>query len=97
MDESDVRKQAEAHAEAIVAGDIPSAVGSLTDRAQAQGPGVMKSMPSPLAGAEVTSVESADDGFLVRIRYAGETDELLVESRWIELDGRPVADDLKVV
>lgn len=95
--ESEVRASAEAHAQAIVAGDIGSAVRHLSDRAQAQGPDVMKSMPSPLTGAEVTSVESSDDGFLVRIRYAGETDELLVESRWIEQDGRPMADDLKVV
>ncbi|MGH2747135.1 MAG: hypothetical protein ACRDKB_04330 [Actinomycetota bacterium] len=97
MDESDVRESAEAHAQAIVAGDIGGAVRYLNDRAKAQGGDVMKSMPSPLTGAEVTSIESSDDAFLVQIRYAGESDELVVESRWIEQDGRPTADDLKVV
>jgi hypothetical protein len=97
VDESKVRESAEAHAQAIAAGDIRSAVRHLTDRAQAQGPDVMKSMPSPLTGAEIAGVESSDEGFLVRIRYAGETDELVVESRWIEQDGQPMADDLKVV
>lgn len=97
VEESEVRASAEAHAQAIVSGDIGGAVRHLTDRAKAQGPDVMKSMPSPLTGAEVTSVESSDEGWLVRIRYAGEADELVVESRWIEQDGRPIADDLQVV
>lgn len=97
VEESEVRASAEAHAQAIVAGDIGSAVRDLTDRAKAQGSDVMKAMPSPLIGAEITTVESAGDGWLVRISYGGEADELIVESRWIEQDGRPVADDLKVV
>lgn len=97
MDESEVRESAEAHAHAIVAGDIGGAVRYLTDRAKAQGGDVMKAMPSPLTGAEVTSIESSDDDFLVQIRYAGKSDELVVESRWIEQEGKSVADDLKVV
>lgn len=97
MEENQVRASADAHAQAIVAGDIGSAVRDLTDRARAQGSDVMKAMPSPLTGAEITGVDSSDEGFLVRIRYAGETDELVVQSRWIEQDGRPMADDLKVV
>lgn len=48
MNESEVRASADAHAQAIAAGDIGSAVRALTDRAKGQGPDVMKSMPSPL-------------------------------------------------
>ena len=97
MDESAVRKQAEEHGRATVAGDLKTAGGDLDKGAYGAAGEVMKKMPADLSGSEVTDVRADGDQWVVSIRYTGATDSATVESRWADQDGTPKIVDLKVV
>jgi hypothetical protein len=88
MDEPMVRERAEAHAQAMVDGDLRRAASDLTPEAQAGAAAVMKKMPNPVQGAQVQDVASDGDVVVATILYTGGSAELLVESRWEERDGR---------
>jgi hypothetical protein len=97
MEEETVRRHAEAHAEATVAGDLKSAGSDLTQDALPAAGAVMKQMPKSLTGSAIDSVRAEGSEYVVLIRYSGEDSDAVVESRWAELDGRPRIVDLKVV
>ena len=97
MDEGSVREHAEAHGQALVAGDLRRAGGDLTPEMQAIAGDVMKHFPKKVETAEVVSVEAGGDEAVVQARYGGEGTEVTVESRWAERDGRPKIVDMKVV
>ena len=90
MDAGVVRERAEAHAQAMVDGDLRRAASDLTPEAQAGAAAVMKQMPNPVQGGEVQDVASEGDAIVASILYSGATAELLIESRWAERDGRPM-------
>ena len=90
MDEATVRERAEAHAQAMVAGDFRRAASDLTPEAQAGAAAVMKNMPNPVQGDLVQGVAPDDNAVVASILYSGTGAELLVESRWEERDGRPM-------
>jgi hypothetical protein len=96
MDENAVRERADAHGQAVVAGDLNRAGGDLTKEAMAGAGSVMKSLPRPVTGAEIESVESADDGYVVLIRYSGTDSEVKVRSRWVDEAGTPKIAELSL-
>lgn len=96
MDEQTVRRHAQAHGEATVAGDLRKAGADLTTEAMAQAPGVMKAMPGKLTSCEIASVDGQGDEFVALIRYMGDAGEIMVASRWAERDDRPKITDLQV-
>jgi hypothetical protein len=89
MDESAVRERADAHGQAVAAGDLNRAGGDLTKEAMAEAGSVMKALPRPVTGAEIESVESAGDGYVVLIRYSGADSDVKVRSRWVDDEGTP--------
>ncbi|MFN2587134.1 MAG: hypothetical protein ABR613_03295 [Actinomycetota bacterium] len=97
MDEARLREDADAHAQATVAGDLKTAGGYLDKEAFGAAGEVMQQMPKPLEAAEVGSVEAQGDEALVQIRYSGGGDEIVVESRWSERDGTPKIVGLRVL
>ena len=98
MDTTEVRNEAERHANATVAGDFKTAGASLTETAMGQAGGVMKAMPGKLTACEIASVTEGDDGScLVDIRYTGENGDVTVRSTWGEVEGRPKITDLTVL
>lgn len=97
MNEDDVRKHAEEHGQAIVAGDLRRAGEDLTEEARGQAGAVMGSMPRPVTAANIESVRTDGDEFVVRIRYSGEDSEAMVDSRWADRDGRPMVVELTAV
>lgn len=97
MDDAAVRTAAEEHANATVQKDFKVAGSTLTETARAQAGDVMKAMPSGLSGYEITGMNEAGDEMTVTISYKGEAGEALVESRWAEVDGRPMIVNLSVV
>lgn len=97
MDEASVRAAAEEHANATVQKDFKVAGATLTEAARAQAGGVMKAMPGELNGYEITGVNAAGEETLVTITYKGSDGEALVESRWADVDGRPMIVNLSVL
>ena len=97
MDEAEVRAAAEEHAHATVQKDFKVAGATLTEPARAQAGGVMKAMPGELSGYEITGVNTTGDECVVTITYKGDAGEALVESRWAEVEGRPMIVNLAVL
>jgi hypothetical protein len=89
VDEATVRQHAQAHGDAVVAGDLRRAGSDLDGEALAQAGEVMKQLPRTLTAAEIESLELEGDVATVRTRYSGDEGSGVVESRWEERDGRP--------
>ena len=96
MDENQIREHAQAHADAVVAGDLGKASGDLTDNAKQQAPAVMKQLPRPTTSATVEDITAEGDEFVARILYSGESDSTAVNSRWAEESGRPMITQLEL-
>lgn len=96
MDEGKVRAEAEAHANATVAGDLRTAGSALTKEGAANAGAVMSRLPNSLDSAEILDVSAEDDEWVARIAYRGEGREVVVASRWAEREGRPKIIELQV-
>jgi hypothetical protein len=97
MDEQSVREAAETHARATVERDYGTAGSYLGEGMMDVAGEVMKEMPRPLTGSEVTSVEASAEGYTCRIRYTGEDGATDVDSQWADVDGSPRIVGLEVV
>ena len=97
MDENAVREHAEAHANAVQAGDLDRAASDLTDEAKQNAPTVMKALPRPITSTSVESVTAEGDAFVARILYSGEDSKATVASRWVDQAGRPMIASLEIV
>ena len=97
MDEATVRRHAQSHADATVAGDLKAAGGDLDKTAYAAAGEVMKQLPRELESGEVTAAREEGEEWIVSIRYSGGSSGATVESRWAEREGRPKIVDLQVV
>lgn len=89
MNEDDVREHARSMADAFVAGDIDSAIEDFSDELRRNLGEVLALLPLPATEATVESVERGGSGYNVVIRLIGETDEVQIQSRWKDRDGRP--------
>ncbi len=89
MDEEAVRKRAEALCDALVSGDIELATQDFSEELRRNLGEVLSLLPLPANAASVDSVEHAGSGYNVVLRLVGETEEVLVQTRWKERDGRP--------
>jgi len=88
MDEQDVRDRAQAVCTALVAGDVESAITAFSDELRRNLGEVLALVPLPATEATIESVEHAGSGFTVVLRLVGETDEVMLQTRWKERDGR---------
>jgi hypothetical protein len=89
MDEQAVRDRAQSLCDALVAGDIGLATEDFSKELRQNLGEVLSLMPLPSTAATIESVEHAGPGYTVTLRLVGETDEVLVQTRWKERDGRP--------
>jgi hypothetical protein len=89
MDEPAVREHAQSLCEALVAGDIDRAIGDFSKELRQNLGEVLALLPLPSSEATVESVEHGGAGYNVVIRLVGETEEVLVQTRWKERDGQP--------
>lgn len=97
MDEGVVREHAQAHGQAMVDGDTNRAGSDLTKAALAGVGPVMKALPSPIASADIETVQPEGDGYKVTIRYRGPQDEeTVVHSTWVDEGGRPKISELSL-
>jgi hypothetical protein len=89
MDPQAVRERAEAFCEALVAGDMDRAANELSRELHANLGQLVAILPLPLTGATVESVEVGGSGYVAILDLVGESDEIRLQTRWKERDGRP--------
>jgi hypothetical protein len=93
MDEVPTRSHAEAHAKAVVDGDMEAVTADFAPALRDQVPEIAKSLPQPVTDAEVMKVDMGDDHATVRIQYSNDTQRVTIQTRWEHLDGRPMIVD----
>jgi hypothetical protein len=89
VDEQDVREHAQSLGDALVAGDIDRATSDFSNELRRNLGEVLSLLPLPSLEATVESVEHGGSGYNVVLRLVGETEEVLVQTRWKDRDGRP--------
>jgi hypothetical protein len=89
MDEQMVRRHAEAHADAVVRGDMDALVQDFSAALQPQLPTLAQALPQPVNSAAVLSVDAASTPAVVHIKYSGVDKEVTIRSEWSG-DERPV-------
>ena len=89
MEEQDVRERAEALCAALVAGDIERATEDFSQELRRNLGEVLALLPLPSNEATVESIDrGGGSSYAVVLRLLGETDEVLIQTRWKERDGR---------
>jgi hypothetical protein len=94
MEEPAVRERAEALCAALVAGDIGQATRDFSQELQRNLGEVVALLPLPASEATVDSIERGGSGFIVVLRLVGETEEVLLQTRWKERDTGPTLIEL---
>jgi len=89
MDVETVRKHADAYCEALLAGDIGRESEEFSEQLKQNIGEVVSQLPLPLTEAAVESVEVAGSGYVAVLHLTGETDDIRIETRWKDRDGRP--------
>ena len=89
MDENDVRASAQAVCEALVAGDVDTAIGYLSDELKRNLGEVVALLPLPATEAVIESIERGASAFVVTVRLTGESHDDLLQTRWKDRDGEP--------
>ena len=89
MDVQTVRQHADAYCAALLAGDIGRASEEFSQQLKQNIGEVVSQLPLPLTEAAVESVELAGSGYVAVLHLTGETDDIRIETRWKDRDGRP--------
>ncbi len=89
MEERDVRQRAEAVCAALVAGDIELAAADFSPELRRNLGEVVALLPLPSHEGTVDTIEHGGSGFRVVIRLVGETEEVMIQTRWKDRDGHP--------
>jgi hypothetical protein len=89
MDEQAVREHAQAHADALLAGDIGKAAEEMSRELQHNLGPIVAMLPMPMTEASIESIESTPTGYKVVLHLVGEGGDLRLETRWKDRDGRP--------
>jgi hypothetical protein len=89
MDEQAVRQHAQAHLDALVAGDIGKAAEQMSNELRSNLGPIVAMLPMPLTEASIESVEMTKTGYLTVLRLVGDGGDLRLQTRWKDRDGRP--------
>jgi hypothetical protein len=89
MDDAAVREQAQAFCDALLAGDVDKAIGSMSAELHRNLGEVIALLPLPAMETAIESVEASGPGYNVVLRLVGETETVLIQTRWKDRDGRP--------
>ena len=90
MDEQSVRDHAQAHIDALRAGDIGAASQEMSPELQRHLGELVAMLPLPLTEAAIESVEMTGTGYVSVLKLSGEGGTVRVNARWKERDGRPM-------
>jgi hypothetical protein len=89
MDEQAVREHAQAHLDALLAGDIGKAAEEMSKELRSNLGPIVSMLPMPMTEASIESVHMAASGYLAVLRLVGEHETVQLETRWKDRDGRP--------
>jgi hypothetical protein len=89
MEEQLVRERAEALCAALVVGDVGRATEDFSRELRQNLGEVLVLLPLPSTEATIESIAAGGSGFIVVLRLVGETEEVVIQTRWKERDGRP--------
>lgn len=89
MDEQAVRAHAQAHCDALLAGNIERAAGELSKELRSNMGQFVVLLPLPLKEAAIESIDSGGSGYVAILRLVGESDEVRLQTRWKDRDGEP--------
>jgi hypothetical protein len=89
MDEQSVREHAQAHCDALLAGDIGLASQEMSRELQANLGPLVAMLPLPLTAASIESVEMTGKAYRAVLNLVGGSGSIRLETRWKERDGRP--------
>ena len=89
MDSDSIGERATALADALVAGDIELATRDFSPELRRNLGEVVAMLPLPVSEASIESIERGGSGVVVVLRLVGETDEVVIQTRWKDRDGRP--------
>lgn len=89
MDAESVRKHADAHCAALLAGDMDLAVEDYSEQLRANLGQLIAQLPLPLTAATVASIEATTTGYAAVLELVGESQTVLMQTRWKDRDGRP--------
>jgi hypothetical protein len=93
MDEVPTRNHAEAHAKAVVDGDMDAVVADFVPDLRSKVPELAKALPDPTTEAEVLKCDVGENQSKVEIRYANDDGGLTIRTTWEEVEGRPMIVD----
>ncbi len=94
MEEAQVRERADALCAALVVGDVGKATEDFSKELRQNLGEVVALLPLPVTEAMVDSIERGSSGFVVVLRLVGETEEVLLQTRWKERDDQPTLIEL---
>jgi hypothetical protein len=90
MDDQTTRNHIQAHADAVVSGDMDTVVADFSEELQPQVPALAQGLPAPVTGAEVLSLDVAEAESVAEIRYTGDSGEITLRTRWQDGEQHPV-------
>ena len=95
MDEQSVRDRAQSLCDALVAGDIGLATEDFSKELRQNLGEVIALLPLPATEGTVESIDrGGGSSYTVVLRLVGETEEVLLQTRWKERDDRPTLIEL---
>ena len=89
MDRGTVETHAQAHCDALMAGDIERATEDFSQELKSNLGQLIALLPLPLTEATVESVEQTGKGYIAVLALSGESGSVRMQTRWKDRDGRP--------
>jgi hypothetical protein len=89
MDEQAVRAEAEIVCAGIVAGDMDRVIDHLSRELHQNIGEVIALLPLPATAAVIDAEDMGGSSYNVALRLTGESEEVVIQTRWKERDGRP--------
>jgi hypothetical protein len=91
MDEAPTRRHVEAHAKAVLDGDMDSVINDFVPDMRDEVRGAAGDLlPDPVEDATVEKLDMEGDHATAQIRYSNERESVALRTRWEEHDGRPM-------
>jgi hypothetical protein len=90
MDDRKTREHIQAHADAVVRGDMDTVIRDFSDELRPQVPELAKGLPQPVTAADVLSLDIDEAESVATIRYSGDSRELTLRTRWHDDAEHPV-------